>query len=341
MLKRVIVNSKLNGMRAWYCLFFMLLISILFSCRRGAKTPKEITPYPLLEDQRKTLLTKAYAVPVRVLDSFQIMTDFEFLSSPACEGRKPGTAGHRLAQERLLMRMRAAGVDSFENSLEQEFTGRSINGSTAGTNIIGWVKGTKRPEKFVVITAHYDHLGKSGDNAVFFGADDNASGTACLLALAKYFKTYPQEYSLVFALLDREETGLEGAYAAVAKFETIAGLQNIVLNINMDMISRNDRNELFACGVWHYPDLRYLVDEVQSFTNVKLLMGHDTGNGSTNWTTMSDHTAFYAKQVPFLYFGVEDHVDYHRITDSYDKVNKSWYLENCNMIAKVIELIKS
>lgn len=335
------LNGKLNYMHARQYLFFVFFVSILWSCKRGTKTPQvEEGPYPLLEQQRGALLTKAYATPIRVLDSFQIMTDLEFLSSPACEGRRPGTVGHEMAQERLLVRMREAGVDSFENSMEQSFTGRLINGSTKGKNIVGWVKGTKNPEKFVVITAHYDHLGKAGDNATFFGADDNASGTACLLALAKYFAKRPQAHSLVFALLDREETGLEGAYEVVSKLETIVGLPNIVLNINMDMISRNDQNELFACGVWHNPNLRYLVDEVQPLTNVKLLMGHDTGTGSNNWTTMSDHNAFYARQIPFLYFGVEDHVDYHRATDSFDKINKSWYLENCNMIAKVIELIK-
>ncbi len=322
-------------------IFFVFFASILCSCRRGTKAPKEDeAPYPVVGDQRTALLTKAYATPIRVLDSIQIMTDLEFLSSPACEGRRPGTVGHAMAQERLLLRMREAGVDSFGNSLQQGFTGRSINGNTEGNNIVGWVKGTKNPEKFVVITAHYDHLGKSGENTTFFGADDNASGTACLMALAKYFKIHPQAYSLVFALLDREETGLEGAYAVVSKLETAVGLQNILLNINMDMISRNDHNELFACGVWHNPNLRYLIDEVQSLTNVKLLMGHDTGSGGANWTTMSDHNAFYAKQIPFLYFGVEDHEDYHRVTDSFDKVNKSWYLENCNMIAKVVELVK-
>jgi len=70
-------------------------------------------------------------------------------------------------------------------------------------------------------------------------------------------------------------------------------------------------------------------------------MGHDTGNSRDDWTYLSDHSPFYRKKIPFLYLGVEDHVDYHRPTDTYDKTNFSIYTENCNMIALLVKILKT
>ncbi len=294
-------------------------------------------PYASLEQQRKMLASKPYVKPTRLLDSMQIITDLIYLASDTCEGRRPGTNGHALAMQRLLWRMREAGVDSFENSLVSDFTAKQINGTTDGKNIIGWVKGTKYADSFMVVSAHYDHMGKRETNT-FYGADDNASGAACLVAMAKYFKKRPHKYSLVFAALDREEVGLEGAYALVKQFN--AANRNIVFNLNMDMIARSDKNEIFASGLSHNPSYKYLIDEIQAKTNVKLLMGHDTGNDINDWTMQSDHAAFHKAKIPFLYIGVEDHPDYHRPSDTWDKVNFSGYIENCNMITMMIKAIR-
>lgn len=294
-------------------------------------------PYPSLEQQRATLAKKPFIKPRRILDSLQIITDLKFLASDTCEGRRPGTQGHAAAMQRLLERMRATGVDSFDNALVNVFAARQINGSTEGRNIIGWVKGTKFLDKFIVISGHYDHLGKRGNNT-FYGADDNASGAACIVALAKYFKKNPLPYSVVFAVLDREEVGLEGAYSLVKQFDS-AG-RSIIFNLNADMIARSDKNEIFASGLSHNPSYKYLVDAVQMKTNVKVLMGHDTGNDINDWTMQSDHAAFHKAKIPFLYIGVEDHADYHKPSDTWDKINLSSYIENCNMVAMMIKEIK-
>jgi Zn-dependent M28 family amino/carboxypeptidase len=229
--------------------------------------------------------------------------------------------------------MREAGLDSFENSLLKIFNGITINRSNLGMNIVGWIKGSQYPDKFIAITAHFDHEGIKNEET-YYGASDNASGTACLLGLAKYFKQNPHSYSLLFVAFDREETGLEGSrhFCNNIPFDT----DKLKFNLNIDMIARNDKNEIFACGPYHYPAFMNLVNETQQKTNARLLMGHDYGEGPDNWTPRSDHYPFHLKEIPFIYIGVEDHPDLHKPTDTFEKIDLSTYIENCNMVAMMI-----
>lgn len=317
-----------------------LAVSAGSGCKKGVRTApviEDTAPYPSLTEQRDALTAKPKVVPTRLLDSTQIINDLQYFASDACEGRKPGTAGHGRAMERIIDRMRLIGLDSFGNALTQSFSAKE---NTQGTNVIGWVKGTTYPDKYILLTAHYDHVGRAANDAIYYGADDNASGVACLLALAKYFKQNPHSYSLIFAALDKEESGLEGAYGLVRALEENGSLTKVKFNLNMDMIARSDNNEIFACGLKHYPSFRYAVDEVQNKTNVKLLMGHDGGTPGDDWTPQSDHYAFHKKRIPFLYIGVEDHPDYHKPTDTYDKINYSRYVENCNMVLLMVQALR-
>ncbi len=105
------------------------------------------------------------------------------------------------------------------------------------------------------------------------------------------------------------------------------------------MIVRNDDNEIFACGIYHYPSLKNIIKEIQLRTNTKILMGHDKGAGREDWTNLSDHYAFHLQKIPFLYFGTEDHIDYHRPTDTWNKIDLSNYIENCNMLTLLATMI--
>ena len=324
-------------MRITALLFLFVLATT--GCKRKVQTAVADKPYATLAEQRTALQKLPRSPAPRILDSTNIIGNLEYLASSAAEGRRPGTAGHALALKRVTDEMRKAGVDSFGNSIIHSFSGKVVNGTNAGSNVIGLVTGTTHPAKYIVVTAHYDHLGKTAAGEIFHGADDNASGTAALIALTKYFKDHPAKYSLAFVALDREESGLEGAYALVQQLIP-AFRMDVIMNINMDMIARSDKNELFAAGVFHYPALAYLVMENRSKTTLDLLMGHDTGSQTDDWTMQSDHAAFHAKKIPFLYFGVEDHPDYHKVTDTFDKINKGRYIEACNLIALVIKSVK-
>jgi len=304
----------------------------------NCSSSKSSFPYPSLDKQRADLINKTFVIPTRILDSNTIINDLKYLASDTCEGRGPGSAGHERAEERIIARFREAGLDSFNNSFIQTFYGKWRNHTKTGKNIIGRVKGTRYPEKYIVVSAHYDHLGKKGDTT-YYGASDNASGTACILAMAKYFKQNPLPCSLIFAAFDREESWMEGSFYFVDNLPSPLHLSDISMNLNIDMIVRNDSNEIFACGIYHYPSLKTVIKKIQPRTNTKILMGHDQGPDREDWTNLSDHYAFHLQKIPFLYFGTEDHIDYHRPTDTWNKIDLSNYIENCNMLTLLATMI--
>ncbi|MDQ7949373.1 MAG: M28 family peptidase, partial [Pedobacter sp.] len=266
--------------------------------------------------------------------SNQLLKDVEVLSSDSYEGRKVGTKGGEMARTYLIGRLKEIGVKPYPGmgSYEQnfEFKGRNGGAVTQGKNLIAYIPG--KSENTIVISAHYDHVGIIRKE-VYNGADDNASGVAAVLQYAKYFSEHKPNNTLIFALFDGEESGLQGAKAFVAN--PPLALEKIKLNINMDMISHNDKQELYASGTFKYPQLKgYLVT---TNPNLKLLLGHDDPKlGHDDWTDQSDQGAFNAKNIPFIYFGVEDHKDYHKATDEFQNINKPFFIDAANAIQQVI-----
>lgn len=265
----------------------------------------------------------------------QLLKDVETLSSDAYEGRKSGTKGGEMARSYLIGRLKEIGIQPYPSlkGYEQNFEIRSRNTLTSGKNLIAYIPG--KSENVIVISAHYDHIGVI-NNEVYNGADDNASGVGALLKFAAYFAKNKPNNTLIFALFDAEEMGLQGAKAFVAN--PPLSLDKIKLNINMDMISHNDKGELYVAGTYKYPELKkYLFTTIK---DIKLLTGHDDPKlGHDDWTNQSDQGAFNAKNIPFLYFGVEDHKDYHKATDEFQNINKSFYINASNVILEVISNI--
>lgn len=274
------------------------------------------------------------------IDSSQLMKDVQTLSADKMEGRKTGTKGNRLAQFYLLDRLKQTGLQQFSNTYEQPFYFTQGEKRIMGTNLYGYIKGSR--DSFIVISAHYDHIGikkpQTGTDSIYNGADDNASGIGGLLAMATYFSKNPPKHTLIFAAFDAEEMGLQGAKAFVAKLPVPA--TRILMNINMDMISHNDKNELYACGTAHYPQLKQFVTAAAANSTIKLSIGHDRPEDKDqNWTNQSDHYEFHKKKIPFLYFGVEDHPDYHRASDEFSRINYSFYYQATNTILNLVQII--
>ncbi|HEY0896360.1 MAG TPA: M28 family peptidase [Sphingobacteriaceae bacterium] len=274
------------------------------------------------------LSAEAYS---QTIDQKKLLTDIEVLSSDVYEGRKTGTRENEMAADYILARFKELGLKPFKNNYRQPFTFKDRAGkSVTGHNLVGYIKG--RSKDVLVITAHYDHVGIQ-KGLIFNGADDNASGVAALMAFAEYFSKNKPEKTLVFAALDAEESGLQGAKAFVAN--PPVKLEKILVNVNMDMISHNDKGELYVAGTYSYPHLKpYLLT---SNPKIKVLQGHDDPKtGHDDWTNQSDQGAFHAKKIPFLYFGVEDHKDYHRSTDEYSRINKGFYVDAASAILEII-----
>jgi Zn-dependent M28 family amino/carboxypeptidase len=279
--------------------------------------------------------TKIEAQTSTIVDAKRLLKDVETLAADEMQGRAPDTPQSAKARKYIVGRFKESGLKQIGDSYFQTFK-FGKNAQKNGTNVIGYVKGKKTPEKYIVVTAHYDHVGvQKGE--IYNGADDNASGTAAMFELGKYFSNKQPANSIIFAAVDAEESGLQGSKKFVA--DPPVKKESIVLNVNLDMISHNDKNELYAVGAFHYPYLKTYLEKVKSKAPVKLLFGHDTPDltGSDNWTNSSDHAPFHAGKIPFIYFGVEDHKDYHKPTDDFANINPDFYVRAVETVLAVIK----
>lgn len=259
------------------------------------------------------------------VDVERMLEDLSVLAADSMEGRRTGTEGNARGRRYLEARFEEIGLAAFGDDYRQSFQFTNRQGEALeGHNLVGYIRGTRHPERYLVVTGHYDHLGIR-DGQIYNGADDNASGTAGILAIADWFTRHPPEHSIIIAALDAEEMGLQGARAFVAA--PPVPLESMVLNVNLDMVSRNARDELYAAGTYHYPFLRPALERVATRAPVTLRFGHDSPDlpRREDWTMQSDHGAFHEAGIPFVYFGVEDHPDYHRPSDTFENIDPDFY----------------
>lgn len=256
----------------------------------------------------------------------QLLKDLQILSADDMQGRLVGTEGGAKARAYVIDRFTAVGIEPLGGTFEYpfEFSGRGGGEPRKAVNVLGVIKGTAQPDKYLLITAHYDHIGVR-NGAVFNGADDNASGTAALFALGAWFKAHPPKHSLIFAALDAEESGLQGARHFVAA--PPVPLESVLINLNMDMIGRDANDLLYVVGTYTQPFLKPTIEQIAKDANIKLVMGHDdpTNKAVEDWTRSSDHYPFCQAKVPCLYFGVEDFENHHKATDKYETMTHDFY----------------
>ncbi len=195
-----------------------------------------------------------------------------------------------------------------------------IEGETA--NVIGMVPGTDASvaNEYVVIGGHYDHLGMGDENslssshtpAIHFGADDNASGTAGVIELAQIFAANPARRTMVFMAFSGEEKGLLGSKHWVSN--PTQPLANAVAMFNMDMIGRLKDDKLNIQGTGTSESWTSIIDSAKSGLGFVVSTTAD-GYGP------SDHSSFTAKEIPVMFVFTGLHSDYHRPSDTYDKIN--------------------
>jgi Zn-dependent M28 family amino/carboxypeptidase len=266
------------------------------------------------------------------INSSTVLNDLQELSDDKYEGRKTGTKGADMAAELIINRFKTLGVKSYTTAYKQAFNFKTKTGELLkGNNIIGYIQG--KTDEVMVISAHYDHLGII-KGKVFNGADDDASGVCAVLAYADYFSKHQPQHTLIFVAFDAEEMGHHGSKYFVEN--PPVDLKKIVLNINLDMIAHNDKNELYASGTFHFPELKQFIFLKNAAP--KILFGHDDPKtGNEDWTYQGDHDSFLAKKIPYIYFGVEDHKDYHKETDEFKNINQEFYSATVKTILEVIK----
>ncbi len=277
-----------------------------------------------------SLLTPGFSQE-EYLDREFMLDDLRKLSHDAAEGRETGTRGAEAARRYIAGSFKTTGLKKLNKGYLHDFQFESGDKTITGHNIVGYIKGELGTA--IVITAHYDGLGMR-DSVIYNGADDNASGVAAMLSMADFFKQNKPKHTLVFAALDAEEKGLQGSKAFVE--DDRIPMDAVILNINMDMISNNNKNELHIAGTSHYPNLKPFIEEIDTGV-IRFKFGHDTPDlGQGDWTNSSDHAPFHAKGIPFIYFGVEDHEHYHKPTDTFENINAPFFAKVANLILEAI-----
>jgi glutamate carboxypeptidase len=279
----------------------------------------------------------AQAPPVASrVDSSRLLKDLATLAASNMEGRLPGTPGHKRAQAYILEQFKQLKLQPVNQSFEQKFSFRSTREFPDAANLFATIPGTAEPERYVVVSAHYDHLGVR-NGATYHGADDNASGVAALLAAARWFSTHPARISLLFVAFDGEEEGLQGAKYFIE--HPPVPIDRMTAVVNMDMVGRGDKNEIYVAGTTPYPALKPIVEAAAKGRKINVRFGHDRRGvaGVEDWTNSSDHGPFHNAHVPFLYFGVEDHADYHKPTDTPDKIPRAFYVEATEVVLDTVQ----
>jgi Zn-dependent M28 family amino/carboxypeptidase len=186
-------------------------------------------------------------------------------------------------------------------------------------NVVGMLRGRRKPEEYVLIGAHYDHVGvmamPGAQDSIYNGADDNASGTAGLMLVARALSQLRRspERSIVFVAFSGEEKGLLGSRAFVQ--HPPLPLEHCVAMLNMDMIGRNHPDSLSIgvrpAGLWQ------LVVEQNQRSPRPFLLGRE----AEEFFGRSDHASFAALGIPVVFFFTGLHPDYHRPSDHADKLN--------------------
>jgi len=275
----------------------------------------------------------------------QLRVDVVYLASDLLEGRETGKPGEALAADYIASRFAQAGLTpkgksgAWFHTFDFKFKANPHDtlGSEprSGKNVVGYLDNGAKTT--VVIGAHYDHLGlgmpgsslHAGEPAVHNGADDNASGIACMIYLAEHLKkSKAKNNNYLFIAFSGEELGLYGSKNFTS--EPTIDLKTVNYMLNMDMVGRLNEEKVLAVNgagtspVWKEELAKISVGGIKVKTS-------DSGVGP------SDHTSFYLKDLPVLHFFTGQHTDYHKPGDDSHLVNYPGLLEVSQFIAQLIE----
>jgi hypothetical protein len=199
------------------------------------------------------------------------------------------------------------------------------------SNVVGYIEGTDKKNEYVIVSAHYDHLGKEG-NIIYHGADDNGSGTSSVMTIAEAFSKAAASgmrprRSIIFLSVTGEEKGLFGSKYYVG--HPLFPLAQTVADVNTDMIGRidsaheHDQNYVYVIGDGRLSTQLHEINERNNadFTHLTLDFRFDSLNDPNKFYYRSDHYEFAQKGIPITFYFDGIHQDYHRPSDTSDKIN--------------------
>ncbi|MFC2109818.1 M28 family metallopeptidase [Bacteroidota bacterium] len=264
----------------------------------------------------------------------ELKENLYIIASDDYAGRNTGELGQKKAAEFLKDNYKKSGVaspignDDYFQEIPKSFLPFRVK---ASENVVAFVKGTEFPEEIVVLSAHYDHLGTKG-NEIYNGADDDGSGTVAILEIAEAFQLAANngqgpKRSILFMNLTAEEKGLYGSKWYVNN--PIFPLKNHVANLNIDMIGRVDNahtenpNYIYLIGSDKLSSELHILSEAvnKEFTNLEFDYKYNAENDPNRFYYRSDHYNFAKNNIPVIFYFNGVHSDYHKPTDTADKIN--------------------
>lgn len=306
-------------------LFVSLLTVLAVSCNSAQNS---VSNTPVKEMNRVD-----YANTITAED---LKTHLYIYASDEMEGRMTGSKGQKLAVEYLRNFYQDQGIDSpiEKNNYYQKIPGSYFsrkNDMTDSENVVAYIKGSELPEELIIISAHLDHVGIDKNGNVFNGADDDGSGTIAILEMAEAFQKAVKDgkgpkRSILFLHVTGEEIGLYGS-----KYYTenpLFPLKNTVCDLNIDMIGRIDPdkaanpNYIYLIGSDKLSqELHDISEEInETYSNLELDYKFNDEDDPNRFFYRSDHYNFAKNNIPVIFYFNGVHADYHKITDTPDKI---------------------
>ena len=258
------------------------------------------------------------------------MSPLSFSVSEAVAAYVLGEAGKGIIEKMKSVPL-ATGIYKADVALEYFKNTRTVHAS----NVLGLLEGTDKKDEYVVITSHYDHVGKRSDTTIYYGADDDGSGTVGILELAEAFAKAKAagkgpRRSILFMTVSGEEKGLWGSEYYTN--HPVFPLEKTVVDLNIDMIGRigeeylkdkDSINYLYVIGDDKLSsDLTPITETINSkYSKMKLDRKYNDPNDKNRFYYRSDHYNFAEKGVPVIFYFNGVHADYHKPTDTPDKIN--------------------
>jgi len=277
-----------------------------------------------------------YAETINVFD---LEKHLNILASDSLEGRETGKIGQKMAADYIMNHFKKIGIPPYKRkTYYQKFKIRSDKESrlfkkkivVKGENILGYIKGTDLKDELILITAHYDHLGKK-DSLIYNGADDNGSGTSAIMEIAEAFMIAKKEgkgprRSILIMPVSGEEKGLLGSKYYTKK--PIYPLEKTVANLNIDMIGRIDYNHDTSNYVYLIgsdmlsKELHDISEKInKEYIGLDLDYTFNSEEDPNRYYYRSDHYNFAKNNIPVIFYFNGLHEDYHKPTDTIEKID--------------------
>ena len=318
------------------------LLTLLGTCA----TEKYSTKIKNIKNSIKLVDSSLVVKYANTITPEELSTHLYAFASEEFRGRKVGEEGQKLAAKFLKDYYNSNGIPSplGKNNYYQTIPASFFPKDTKSSeNVMAYIEGSEKPEEVIIISAHLDHLGINENGAIYYGADDDGSGTVAIMEIAEAFLLaknagHGPKRSILFLHLTAEEIGKRGSeyYTTYPTYP----ITSSIANLNIDMIGRVDgfhkdnNNYVYLIGSNRLSkELHYISEKVnRAYCNLDLDYRYNAENDRNKYYMRSDHYNFAKHGVPVIFYFNGEHEDYHKPSDTPDKIQYNLLKKRAQLI---------